>query len=185
MDKRGPARIEALCATKAAGDDNREVDAKNGCRCEAKGQQTRPARRPSPVICSRPRQIRMRSITDAAACCPRCGSLLRATEPSDRRQGLISDTAHHRFKVISDIPWKLKPFDDGNGSKQGKHANIIERQGAVDRQWALDQSIEPCEAGHEVAYVASRVCPKLNEVAERFALAQIVVVERGDGGELR
>ena len=32
-------------------------------------KQTRPARRPSPVICSRPRQIRMRPITEAAACC--------------------------------------------------------------------------------------------------------------------
>src|SRR6266436_6432708 len=69
MDKRGLARIEVLCATKAAGDDYREVDEKNGCSWEAKGQQTRPARRPSPVICSRPRQIRMRPITDAAACC--------------------------------------------------------------------------------------------------------------------
>jgi hypothetical protein len=46
MDKRGPARIEALCATKAAGDDYREVDETNGCCCEAKGQHTPSIARP-------------------------------------------------------------------------------------------------------------------------------------------
>src|ERR1700681_133312 len=47
MDERGPARIEALCATKAAAADNREVDETNSCRCEGKGQLTRSVAQPA------------------------------------------------------------------------------------------------------------------------------------------
>src|SRR6266566_2960546 len=48
---------------------------------EVKGQQTRPARRPSPVICSRPRQILMRPITALPPVAPLGGGNAYLTEP--------------------------------------------------------------------------------------------------------
>jgi hypothetical protein len=44
----------------------------------------------------------------------------------DRRQGLESDAAHHRFKVIPDLPRQSKTFDDGSGAKQREDADIVE-----------------------------------------------------------
>src|SRR5262245_9818460 len=59
-----------------------------------------------------------------------------------RRQRLVSDALHHGFKIFPDLVRETKPFDDGSRSKQWQDANIVEGQSTVDRQRALDQSIE-------------------------------------------
>ena len=57
-------------------------------------------------------------------------------------QRLVSDALHHGFKILPDFVRETKPFDDGSRSKQWQDANIVEGQSTVDRQRALDQSIE-------------------------------------------
>src|SRR5437667_10540961 len=46
MGKRGPARIEAPCASKDASGNRFQIDEANGCCCEAKGHHTRSVARP-------------------------------------------------------------------------------------------------------------------------------------------
>ena len=109
----------------------------------------------------------------------------RVPGASDRRQGLISDPLHHCFKVVAHLARELQPFDGRRRAQQRQYANVIRRQRAADGVRAFDQSIQLLEIGKKIADVATRIGPQFDEVTNRFALAQIVVVDGRDRCEFR
>ena len=95
----------------------------------------------------------------------------------------MSDPLHQCFKVVAHLARELQPFDGRCRAQQRQYANVIRRQRAADGLRALDQSIQLLEVGKKIVDVATRVGAQFNEVTNRFALAQIVVVDGRDRRE--
>ena len=82
------------------------------------------------------------------------------------------------FEVVADPSREVEPLHDRSGPQQRQDANVIERERAVDRDRALDHAIERLEVRRQVLQVLPGVGAQLDEIADRLALAQRVVIER-------
>ena len=80
---------------------------------------------------------------------------------------------------------KRKPWTTAAERKERQHADIVERQRAVDRVRALDQAIERLELGHQRVDLLARLGAQRDEIAVGLVLAHDVMVARRDGGEFR
>src|SRR4029077_18960701 len=103
---------------------------------------------------------------------------------SDGRKRLVVDAVHCGLKIVADVRGKAQSLDNAERAQQGEHANVVQRQFAVDGERMLDQSIQLPQVGRQRGDVLARICAKLGQIPERLALAYIVMLQGSHRTEL-